>query len=342
MAALLPTARRSRSWGRLAPSTGSGPAQEKTLATMAFRSVLAIAMLGALSVAGPTPAHAQVPTLTVTPATGLADWTYVRITGSGFEPGLMEWFQCRGGAVDETDCDGYNADYIDADAAGEVDLVVPVDARIYLPDGTEVDCRTDPAGCQIGVGYMLDAGEWPAAALEFDPALPLRPVVGAAVEPSTGLTDGQVVTVHAEHVLPRYETWAFQCLAGAGLPGSASDVRWGRMCHLDNEIRGVADLDTESLTMELAVHERFVTPFGDRIDCTTAPQGCEIVVAWGFSDQPDRHATVPIRFAAQDPPPTTQPPTPPPTSPTTDPRPPTPPRPAPGATPRPGRPGYTG
>lgn len=309
-----------------------------------LRSLLAAALVAGLTLVGGTPAGAQTPSITVTPSTGLADWTYVRITGSGFQPGaLMEWYQCRGGAVDENDCDGFNADYIDADGAGEVDLVVPVDARIYLPDGTEVDCRTEPAGCVIGVGYMLDAGEWPTAALDFDPDLPLRPGVAATADPTTGLVDGQTVTVRATNVLPRFETWVFQCLGGAGAGSASSEmgVRWGRMCHLDNEVRGVADLETETLEVDLTVHEQFTTPFGDRIDCTTAPEGCEILVAWGFSDQPDRKAVVPIRFAAQDPtPPTTPPTAPPPPPPTT--RPPTPQPPAPPAAPRPGTPGYTG
>ncbi|MBP7631745.1 MAG: hypothetical protein KA758_14920 [Acidimicrobiales bacterium] len=301
------------------------------------RVLAAGALVAGLTLVGGPPAGAQAPTVTVTPATGLTDWTYVRVTGSGFEPNaLLEYFQCRGGAVDENDCDGYNADYVDADGAGDVDFVVPVDARIWLPDGTEVDCRTDPAGCEIGVGYMLDAGEWPEAALEFDPDAPLRPEVTATVTPATGLVDGQTVAVHIEHVLPRFETWVFQCAGGAGAAGSATGVRWGRMCHLDNEVRGVADLETETLDLTIDVHERFVTPFGDQIDCNLELEGCEILVAWGFSDQPDRRAVVPIAFAAEPPPTTTSPTTAPPTTRPTAPTPPA--RPAPPVT---GRPAYT-
>lgn len=321
------------------------------------RAVLGTALVASLTLTGGPPAGAQSPTVAVTPATDLADWTYVRLTGSGFDPGAsLEWYQCRGGAVDETDCDGFNADFIDADAAGEVDLVVPVDARIFLPDGTQVACRTDPAGCTIGVGFMVDAGEWPSATLDFDPALPLRPEVAATVDPAAGLVDGQTVRVRATNVLPRFETWAFQCLAGARSDGASSEtgVRWGRMCHLDGEVRGVADLDTEAVELELTVHERFTTPFGDEIDCTTAPEGCEVLVAWGFSDQPDRRAVVPIRFAAQDQqPPVTEPPVTEPPTPTTvasrppSPRPPSPrtpaPRPpAPPARPLSGAPSFTG
>ncbi len=308
--------------------------------TSLIRLLAATALVATLTLVGGPPAGAATPTVTVTPATGLTDWTYVRVTGEGFEPNaLLEYFQCRGGAVDENDCDGYNADYVDADGEGKVDFVVPVDARIWLPDGTEVDCRTDPAGCELGVGYMLDADEWPEAPLEFDPDAPLRPAVTATVTPATGLVDGQTVTVLAEHVLPRFETWVFQCAGGAGTGGSAMGVRWGRMCHLDNEVRGVADLETETLELEIDVHERFTTPFGDQIDCNLELDGCEIVVAWGFSDQPDRMTAVPIAFATQPPP--TAPPTTPTTPPTTT-RPPAPTPPAPPAPPVTGRPAYTG
>ena len=103
-------------------------------------------------------------------------------------------------------------------------------------------------------------------------------------------SDGAVVAVRGAGVLPRFETWAFQCAAG--------DAMWGRRCNLGGEIRGVADLETESIDLALEVHRRFVTPFGDQIDCDTAPGGCEIVLSWGFSNQPDRHAAVALSFAA--------------------------------------------
>ena len=304
----------------------SGPGRGVTTPWM--RAAVALALVAGLTMVGGSPSAAE-PVITITPASGLTDWQYVRVQGSGFEPNtLMEYFQCRGGAVDENDCDGYNADFVDSDGAGNVDFTYPVDARIYLPDGTEVDCRTDPAGCEIGIGYMMDADEWPAAALPFDPTAPLRPLVTATATPDSGLEDGDVVTVHGAGVLPRFETWAFQCAAG--------DAMWGRRCNLDGESRGVADPGTETIDLGLEVHRRFVTPFGDQIDCDTAPGGCEIVLSWGFSNQPDRHATVALSFTGA--PPTTTASTVAPTPPTTVPASPS----APPAAPESGRPTFTG
>lgn len=294
------------------------------------RVAAAVVLATALTVVGGSPADAA-PTVSVTPATGLTDFQFVHLTGSGFEPGaLMEWFQCRGGAQGEADCDGYNSDFISADGSGNVDETVPVDARIWLPDGTQVDCRTDPAGCELGVGFLIDADQWPEAALVFDPAAPLRPNVAARVAPDTDLMDGDTVTVHAEHVTNRFETWAFLCAPG--------DEMWGRRCDLDVAARGVADATTEAVDLPLVVHTSFTTPLGEHIDCTTVAGGCHVEVSWGFSPQPDRSTTVPVSFRAVAPSTTTT--TTPATTTTAVPTPPAPP--APPAPPVSGRPTFTG
>lgn len=262
-----------------------------------MRAACASALAAGLTVAGGSPGASQPeptgPTVTVVPSTGLVDFQFVRLTGSGFEPGaLLEYFECRGGAVSEADCDGFNADFIDVDAAGDVDVTIPVDARIFLPDGTEVDCRTDPAGCELGVGFMLDADEWPEAALEFDSDAPLRPVVTATADPSTGLRDGDVVALHGENLSFREEAFAFLCAAGDSDPGER--------CDLDRSVRGVPDQDG-SVDLALEVHQRFDTPLAGEVDCSAAPGGCEIIVSWGFFGPPDRRASVPVSFAEEPP-----------------------------------------
>jgi hypothetical protein len=269
------------------------------------RAAGALALAVGLTVALGPPGAAQPappgPTVSVTPSSGLVDFQFVRVTGSGFEPNaLLEYFECRGGAVSEADCDGFNADFVDADGAGNVDFTIPIDARIYLPDGTEVDCRTDPAGCEIGVGFMLDADEWPEAALGFDPAAPLRPVVTATADPSTGLRDGDVVALHGENLSFREEAFAFLCAVGDAAPGER--------CDIDRLVRGVPDQDG-SVDLALEVHHRFDAPLAGTVDCTVAPGGCQIVVSWSFFGPPDRRASVPVSFAEKPPPTSTTVPT---------------------------------
>jgi hypothetical protein len=270
----------------------------------AARSAVLLALVAGLVVVGPTPtsagpvaarAVAAPPgaTVEVTPNTDLVDFQAVHVTGSGFEgETLLEIFQCRGGAVSERDCDGYNAFFADVGEGGRVDETFYVDARIWLPSGVPIDCRTAPEGCEIGIGLLGDADEWPEAALNFDPDAPLRPPVSATVAPSTGLSDGQVVRVHGEHLSPREEGFAYLCGPGSGIPGTR--------CDLDRAVRGVPEPDG-SIDLDLTVESRFTTPFGDEVDCTTAVGGCDVVVAWGFTGPPDRTTAVPVSFGSSEP-----------------------------------------
>jgi hypothetical protein len=241
------------------------------------------------------PAQAgPVGTLTVTPNVDLVDFQAVELSGTGLEPGLQEWYQCRGGAVDESDCDGYNSDFAYVQGDGTLSETVYVDARIYLPDGTEVDCRTDPAGCVLGVGYLVDAGEHPTVALDFDPDAPLRPPVSATVEPRADLADDQAVTVRAEHLSFREEMFSYLCAEGDGAPGTR--------CDIDRMVQAVPEADG-TLTFELDVRASFEPPLGGSVDCRATGTSCFVLVAWGFFPPADRRTQVPVSFAQEPAPP---------------------------------------
>lgn len=267
-----------------------------------FAAGMAAALASALpAIVAPPPAAALTATLSVA-ETDLVDFQPVHVTGSGFDGWtLLEVYECRGGAVDEFDCDANNAFFIDVDENGDVDDTFYVDARIYLPDGTEVDCRTDPAGCVVGVGFLVDVDEWPTAALDFDPTAPLKPVVTGEVTPSTDLVDGQVVQLAAHNLSPREETYARVCAIGT------DDV--GYRCDLDNEAWGVSDANGDA-DGELTVYPTFRTPLGVDVDCLDPATSCAVELTWGYDPPPDRRAVVPIEFRADEPPPTTTPTTP--------------------------------
>jgi hypothetical protein len=267
--------------------------------------VIAVSVLVAvLLFDGPRTGAGMSIVIDVSPSSSLTDFQRVEITGSGFEPGIYEWFECRGGAVDESDCDGYNSDFIYAGPDGTMSEIVYVDARIWLPDGTEVDCRTDPAGCEIGVGYLVDADEWPEIPLGFDPAAPLRDPVTATAEPSTDLVDDQVVTLHGSNLSFHEEAWAYLCRPGDGMVGTR--------CDIDRRVSAVPALDGTA-DLELTVRAVFDPPLGGHVDCRSPGTSCVAVVAWGFSPPPDRVTTVPLTFADTTPPPTTTTPSTPPT-----------------------------
>lgn len=290
-----------------------------------WRRVALVGAVPALAAVAPGPSGAEAGaqpsppgiTVTATPSTGLVDFQFVHVTGTGFEPGqLLEIFQCRADAVDESGCDPDNADFVDSDAAGVVEVDWPVDARIYDESGREFDCRSVPDGCKIGIGLLADFASSGFALLDFDPDAPLLTPVGVRVTPDGGLRDGQTVTVHGAGLLDRFETFAYQCVAGP--------VRSAATCNFDQDVRGVAHPDG-TIALQYRVEALLRPANGDApVDCTSTPGACVVELALGFSDRPDRFARAPITF--RDPAPTTTTTTTPPT--TTPPRPPAAPPPA--------------
>lgn len=263
-----------------------------------------IVILGVAS--SPAGAGAPPPTITVTPSSGLVDGQMVTVEGDGFAPNtIYEIFECAGDSVDEMRCDPRNAFDLDSDGTGRVVFHLRVDARIYLgPEGdASYDCRTEPAGCRVGVGYILDHDLSAFAALDFDPDAALLPPVSATVEPTEGLVDGQTLHVRGENLSDLEQGWIIQCRA-AGAP---------RECDLDREVRLVPGPDG-TIEADLPVHATFRSPLGDDVDCRARAGECAVVVSWGFAFVADRFAEVPIWFAAA---PTTVPTTAPPTTPPT-------------------------
>ena len=246
-----------------------------------------------LSVVGP--AHADVvPAIAVlgaNPSIGLVDFQPVQVTGTGFPAStILEIFECRGGAVDEFGCDPTNAFIVDTDPTGAVNTTFYVDARIYVQGGTEeVDCRTDPAGCILGVGFVVDADQAATVPISFDASAPLRPPVSATVTPDHDLVDGQTVMVHGEHLSPREEAFAFVCASGTARSVRSANVATSTSWYAGSRARR---LDRSPTRGTQPIHP----PLGPIVDCSAAP-GCVVLVSWGLALSPDRVALVPVTFA---------------------------------------------
>jgi hypothetical protein len=265
-------------------------------------SLVAAATVAVWVVVAAAPVAAAPPTVTATPSTSLVDGQTVSVEGDGFAANShYEIFECAGDSVDERRCDPRNAFEVDSDTAGHVVFDFRVDARLYLgPAGTtSYDCRTEAAGCRVGVGVMLEHENSAFATLEFQPGAPLLPVVSATAVPSTGLTDGQVVAVRGEHLSDLEAAWALECRTG-GAPRACDH---GRAVQLKPNADG-------TIATPLTVHAAFRSPLGDDVDCRTAG-ACSVVVSWGLAFVPDRFAQVPLTFGAPAPPttsPTSEPP----------------------------------
>jgi hypothetical protein len=259
-----------------------------------FRAVVMAALMvgGALVPAAPAAAQAPArPVVVAEPATGLVDFQMIRVTGSGFEPyALLEIFECRGDAVDESGCDPDNAYFADADGDGNVSTDFPVDARIFDETGRESDCRRVPGGCKVGVGLLADFSISGFASLDFDPAVPLHPAVAMDVRPRRHLADQQTVVVRGSNLVSLFETFVYQC--AAGVPRSAGT------CDFSQDVRGVAGRNGR-VTLRYAVAARLQpADGGPPIDCTARRGACVLELAMGFSNSPDRYARTPLAFGS--------------------------------------------
>ena len=163
------------------------------------------------------------PSISVAPDTDLVQGQAVTVTGENFAPNaFVRVGECVTGADPLGYCVGIGA-YVLADATGSFSTSLAVrrgvlDFANYPPN--IVDCASAPQKCSVqAVG---DGGDTAAAAIEFDPSVPIAvPVV--TVDPQFGVADRAVVRVHASGFAPGEGVAVSQCDADA--PRSRSRVR---------------------------------------------------------------------------------------------------------------------
>lgn len=259
--------------------------------------------LGELSEAGLAPiafdpggALRPPPTLTVDPSTGLRDGDAVELHGAGFDPGRgFQVAQCRAGATSFQDCLG-NPIYFGWSDNDEIVGSFGLRARFRDGNGHLVDCRVE--SCSIVIGHG-DLGRHAEAVVAFDPDAPLLDP-SITVSPSTGLSDGDVVTVvgtgwpddgwvSSVEVLqcPADAFDSFDCLpAEATTVGPVGAVEAVPLPETVDEVREEMAFETT-----LEVHTVLDLEFGGVVDCRM--EDC-IVLAEDFGGE--RSARVPISF----------------------------------------------
>jgi hypothetical protein len=183
-----------------------------------------------------------VPTVTVRPATGLADGQLVWVHGSGFSAGAtVALVECEAGALNESDCDLTTLQTVATDLSGG--LVSPyIVSRALVVGGTSIDCAVPP-GCALGSANLADVSQAASTPLRFDPSLPFAPPLQLSVavdptgtvKPRTGfstltgsLTCNRAALVELQGELKQiYLRFIFSSAFAAGVlcrPGSA--VPW--------------------------------------------------------------------------------------------------------------------
>lgn len=201
-------------------------------------------------------AQVVVPSLAVSPGTGLVDGQVVSVTGSDFPPGgagdsWVEISQCTAEASwDSCQWVGWSA----VDGSGAIAADVPVWAILSTHAG-EVDCRTSAEPCQLVASRGAPDSERAGRTdLDFAEDGPLLPPPTIEVTPSSGLSGGDVVTVAGTGFTP--SGYAFVSLCERG---SADRCDWESALWPDVSASG-------TFTVDLTVEESFETWDGD-VDC---------------------------------------------------------------------------
>jgi acetyl esterase/lipase len=225
------------------------------------------------------------PTLTLDPASGLADGDSVTVTGAGFRPGSFVSASLCGAERSWETCQG-TPSYGEVAADGTVTVDVTVWAVVELADGTEVDCRASTGACTVVVGAgSVGSPRSGVAPLAFDPDAPLKPTPTITVEPATGLADDATVTVTGSNFTPGGFVSVELC--------SAADQY---TCDQNTVDYAFAATDG-TFTLDLAVASVIAPWEGGPVDCRTA--GCEVVAR---DEERGRTATAALSFAPEAPP----------------------------------------
>jgi hypothetical protein len=172
-----------------------------------------------------------------------------------------------------------------ADASGHVSGTVDI-LRIlsFGPGGgPQVDCATASQPCVLQVGNFDD--DIITVPLQFDPNSQPPPAPALTVTPSTGLFDGQHVTVAGRNFLPGSQVGVTECRAGVTAIADGCDL---------SQVR-VATVGADGTFSRRYVTESVLRTSDGPIDCTVRPNTCVLTAA----NAPARtdFAAAPVSFA---------------------------------------------
>jgi len=220
------------------------------------------------------------PTATATPSTGLIDRQSIHITGSGFRPNRsVAMVECIGGSSDYYKCSNSYDPYPTVATDGTIDATMAVRTLLHAIDGTTVDCRTSAGACEIQVGSPDQPTNRIHLPLAFDPNAPLAPPPTMDVTPSTGLIDGQVVTVTGHGFFPNTPIGISECATTTSV-GSCSGGT-------------TAFSDTDgTISIDVPVRARLWA--GEILDCRDASVDCSLQ-AYSYVE-PDDNAVTSLSF----------------------------------------------
>jgi hypothetical protein len=231
---------------------------------------------------------------TATPSTGLLEGAVLAFEATGLSPGEDYIFQRCHHSDFWVGCNFLTDDTpVTASPEGTVTATVTASQRLG-PDGSTYYCRDD---CSIG---LTVASQWaPVATAPY--AMATGTVAGS---PTTGLADGQRVTLTGTDVMPTYDgrtNWFVKTGAWGVVQCDRAVADDRTLLGLFTHCAGVTTdgpLDVPGSTFSLGVEVRASLDriLGGTTDCTTAPETCVLAVGRMEEDGSVTLYTVPLSF----------------------------------------------
>jgi hypothetical protein len=268
-------------------------------------TAVALASTGLVAGATATAAAAPPPSVTVSPSLQLEDGQTVAVIGLGFfdTPLSSGWraLQCDSGILDGpiaqqliAHCDPSGPPGVTA-AGGAFTIDFTVHRSIKVgEEGRPVTCGITPGDCALVVASGTTTGGVVGAAASIS-------FLGdhtVTVTPSTGLHDGQTVTVSGtgfvEQAVPGPD-WAVLLCPTTAVTTPLSLQEVVNHCDLNPPETSILPQPDGSFSAQLTVHKTLSTASG-QVTCGQAPGDCSVLVAsvtrTGFQG-----ATAPISYA---------------------------------------------
>jgi hypothetical protein len=243
--------------------------------------------------------------VTVSPVEGLLDGEFIDLDAVGLPPGAADYFAlvCKGVSLDDVlvtgdlPCDPDTSGFGQADpSTRRVGMDFQINQRFTDDRGNHRICRD---GCQVVLAERQDDGT--LLPVEITDVAMAHGQITAA--PTSGLRNGQQVTVTGTELMPSYDgpvvvvpsgRWVIaQCDASVGDQPSLVDV--ARRCGpVDGA--GIVTVTGSDLTLSVGVHTTVRPVLGDTVNCRTGPHACVLALTRQEQDGTVTIHTTPIAF----------------------------------------------
>jgi hypothetical protein len=211
------------------------------------------------------------------PSTGLVDGQPTTVSATGLVPNSSyEVVRCDGSSINNCER-SWTAPRLVTDAEGRGEMELAAAQRFTSRTATEQYCRDE---CSIRLSPT--AGQAPAVIVPYAMA-----EGSLAASPSSGLADGDMVTLTGSDLMASYEGppfWIFPSTGGWGIAQCGAGILddqtiLGVFTHCALASPATVHVPGSTASVEVPVASSITSILGQQVDCASAPESCALVVA---------------------------------------------------------------